>query len=272
MKFSIVTISFNQGQFLEDAINSVLTQDYADVEYIVVDPGSTDGSRDIINRYRDRLSAVVLEPDSGPADGLNRGFKLATGEIFGFLNADDLLCPSALSQVASALAANQAIDVVSGHALVIDQDGKLLRRCFSERFSLLGAAYGTAILIQPSTFFRARNFRQIGGFNLTNRSNWDGELFVDMKVAGARFAVVNQFWSAYRLHGTSITSSKKLNRQIESYRHHIFRKIMRRDLAGRDKVIGFLLRIWKHLTNPRATIERIRFGPIYGRATTSAGN
>ncbi len=90
MKVSIVTISFNQAEFLERAMRSVLTQDYPDVEYIVVDPGSTDGSRALITAQGSRIKAI-LEKDNGPADGLNKGFASATGEIFGYINADDAL-------------------------------------------------------------------------------------------------------------------------------------------------------------------------------------
>src|ERR1039458_1375445 len=97
-RVSIVTISFNQAEFIERTILSVLTQDYLDIEYIVVDPGSTDGSRDIIERYRSRISKIILRPDRGAADGLNNGFAEATGEIFGFLNSDDLLRPGARSE------------------------------------------------------------------------------------------------------------------------------------------------------------------------------
>ena len=95
MRVSIVTISFNQAEFLERAIRSVIEQDYPDVEYIVVDPGSTDGSREIIEKYRSRISKVILEPDTGPANGLNKGFAAATGEIFGYINADDAFLPKA---------------------------------------------------------------------------------------------------------------------------------------------------------------------------------
>src|SRR4029077_2212938 len=83
-RVSIVTISFNQAPFLERAIRSVLEQDHPDVEYIVVDPGSTDGSREIIEKYRSRIAKVILEPDRGPANGLNKGFAAATGEILGY--------------------------------------------------------------------------------------------------------------------------------------------------------------------------------------------
>ena len=91
MKFSIVTISFNQARFLERAIVSVIEQKGVELEYIVVDPGSTDGSRDIIERHRDLIAHVVFEKDKGPADGLNKGFSHATGSIYGYLNADDVL-------------------------------------------------------------------------------------------------------------------------------------------------------------------------------------
>src|SRR5262252_9768046 len=118
-KVSIVTISFNQSEFLERAIRSVLEQDYPNLEYIVVDPGSTDGSREIIDRYRSRIAKIVLEPDSGPADGLNKGFAHTTGDILGFLNSDDILFPGAITSAVSFLKSKD-VDVVSGHATVID--------------------------------------------------------------------------------------------------------------------------------------------------------
>ncbi|HSN21662.1 MAG TPA: glycosyltransferase [Usitatibacter sp.] len=82
-RITMVTISFNQARYLEACIGSVLAQGYPDLEYIVVDAGSTDGSRDIVARYAGRLAAAILEPDAGPADGLNKGFARATGEVFG---------------------------------------------------------------------------------------------------------------------------------------------------------------------------------------------
>jgi glycosyltransferase involved in cell wall biosynthesis len=142
MKFSIVTISFNQARFLEQSIRSILDQDYPHVEYIVVDPGSTDGSRQIIERYRDRIAKIIFEPDNGPADGLNKGFAKATGDIYGFLNSDDYFLPGALTTVASVFTASPDIDVLSGHALVVDARGCEINRFFSRRFSLTRFIYG----------------------------------------------------------------------------------------------------------------------------------
>src|SRR4051812_47863135 len=100
MRFSVVTISFNQCEFLERAMLSVLNQSDVEIEYIVVDPGSSDGSRELIGRYRDRLAHLVLEKDDGPADGLNRGFAHATGDVYCYLNSDDMFAPGAFKIVA----------------------------------------------------------------------------------------------------------------------------------------------------------------------------
>jgi glycosyltransferase involved in cell wall biosynthesis len=98
MKFSIVTISYNQGKYLRECIESVLNQqEDADIEYIVVDPGSIDESKEIINSYKQIIK--VFELDKGPADGLNKGFQLATGDYFGFINADDYLLPGAINKI-----------------------------------------------------------------------------------------------------------------------------------------------------------------------------
>ena len=119
MKVSIVTISFNQEEFLEDAIRSVLNQDYHDIEYIVVDPGSTDGSRNIIEKYHDKINHIVYEKDDGASHGLNIGFSYATGEVYGFLNADDILFNHAVSDFVKALQ-QRDVDVVSGHGFFIN--------------------------------------------------------------------------------------------------------------------------------------------------------
>ena len=98
MKISVVTISYNQKKYLHQCIDSILGQTDCDLEYIVVDPGSTDGSRELIESYGDRI-IKLFAPDKGPADGLNQGVKLATGDVYGFINSDDYLLPDALSHV-----------------------------------------------------------------------------------------------------------------------------------------------------------------------------
>ncbi len=135
MKFSIVTISFNQGRFLERTIRSVIAQKGVDLEYIVVDPGSTDDSREIIERYRRDITRVVFEKDRGPADGLNKGFACASGEIYGYLNADDVFEPGALRRVAAYFERLPDVDVVCGHCWVTD-----FERC-APQARMVGALY-----------------------------------------------------------------------------------------------------------------------------------
>ena len=159
MKVSIVTISLNQAPFLERAILSVVEQDHDDIEYIVVDPGSTDGSRDIIERYRDRISVAVLEPDAGPADGLNMGFARATGDIFGYINADDAYLPGAIGKAVDAFRASPAADVVCGHGFIVNANGAVRRRFYSDQFSAGRYVHGGVTVMQQSTFFRRDAFQ-----------------------------------------------------------------------------------------------------------------
>lgn len=268
LRVSIVTISFNQGAFLERAICSVLCQQYRDVEYIVVDAGSTDGSREIIQRYSPHLSRVILEPDAGAADGLNKGFKLATGQIYGFLNSDDVLLPHAVGRAVEILEAGKA-DVVSGQAVVTDAQDRKIRMAYSTVFTRNRCAYGSALLIQPSTFFTQKIFEMTGGFNVENRSNWDGELFIDMALAGARFKRINEIWSEYRLHDQSTTSSRSTEALIREYRSRVFMKLMGRVERPSDAAVRQLFRAYRWVRHPRNTLERLLRGPIYGRRVPS---
>jgi glycosyltransferase involved in cell wall biosynthesis len=265
MRFSVVTISFNQAQYLERTIRSVLDQAYPDLEYIVVDPGSTDGSRDIIERYRSRISKVLLDPDRGAADGLNKGFAVATGGVLGYLNSDDVLLPGALHEAAAYLTANPGIDVVSGDCQVIDEQDRVLRLSHSDRYSVQRYAFGAGVLIQPSSFFRAAAYQRTSGFNIENRSNWDGELFVRMAQAGAQFGLSRRLWSGYRIHGQSITGTARMHEALLRYNERMFREIMQRERRPGDAVRGAAYRLLKYLENPAALTQRLLRGPVYGR-------
>jgi len=264
-KFSIITISYNQAQFLEKTIISVLNQNYPNFEYIIVDPGSTDGSRDIILKYQTKLTKVIFEPDFGPANGLNKGFNFATGDIFGFINSDDFYLPNAFEKVNKYFNNHKNIDVVSGNALVIDQGGNFLRNAFSDKFSLFACAYGYSNLIQPSTFFRSKSFQKTNMFNTNNHTSWDGELFIDMKINGANFSRMNEFLSAFRIYESNITGSAKLDNEVQKYFEYRFVKIMKRKKRVFDKLISFFCHIYRTLFNIRDVFQRLIRGPIYGR-------
>ena len=264
-RVSIVTISFNQAQFLEQALLSVINQDYSDIDYIVVDPGSTDGSRDIIERYRSKISKIILKPDRGPADGLNRGFEESSGGILGFLNSDDLLYPGAVSSAVRFLNEHEDIDVVSGHSKLVDPSGNYLRSMYSDRMSLMRCIYGGVILMQPSTFFRRSIFDRAGRFKVENRASWDGELWLEMVRAGGKFAVVNEFWSAYRIHPDSMTGAKSNLMKIRKTQDEIFLRVVGRRPNKLDRLLTLWNRLIRKILNPADTWERVRRGPVFGR-------
>lgn len=233
MKVSLVTISYNQDRFLEGAIQSVLNQDYPDLEYIVVDPGSTDRSRDIIASYEQHIDSVILRPDNGPAQGLNHGFANASGAIFGFLNADDILLPDAVRMMVAGFRQNPHADVLAGHGWIIDERGNILRKKHSQHFSAWRYLHRGAHLLQQSTFFRADAFCKVGGFNENNRTCWDGELWLDLALGGCRFETLNQILSCFRVYSTSISGRVSEGGDVQRF-YEWDRKRMFRSATGRD--------------------------------------
>jgi glycosyltransferase involved in cell wall biosynthesis len=258
MKFSVVTISFNQRQYLAEALRSVLNQDYPAIEYIVVDPGSTDGSREVIEAFRGQLAGVVFEPDQGAAEGLNKGFQLASGDIFGFLNSDDVLLPGAMRSVSQAFAQNPHCDVVMGNGFTVDAQGKRIRRIRAAGFTLDRYFYGGATWLQQSTFFRRRVFEAVGGFNINNRSCWDGELLVDMVRWGAKVKYLDQDLALFRIHAKSITGSRRHSEMMKGDADRMFSLSRGRRWTAMDTLRAYLFRIERILTHPGAVESAIR--------------
>lgn len=264
-RVSIVTISFNQVGFLEEAIKSVLNQGYPNLEYIVADGGSTDGSDAIINRYRPRLAQALVGRDAGPADALNKGFAHATGDILGFLNSDDTLLPGAIQVVSDFMTQNPTVDFLSGHCLITDAGGRVLRKSYSDAFSLRRMAYAGCILMQPATFFRRGIFARTNGFSIENKLSWDAELFLAFGMKGAKHAVVEQFLATYRLHEASITGANTVETKRQAIRDRNLVQYLGRNLGASDSFWRFYYRYLRKFTNPRDTWQRIIGGPIGGR-------
>ena len=260
MKISIVTISYNQDAFLEQAMRSVLDQDYPDIEYIIVDPGSTDNSRAIIERYRPRLASVIFEPDSGPADGLNHGLAAATGDIFGYLNSDDRLFPGALARVAAEFAHHPDADVVYGHGYIEDLRGET--KCY--RLMATGPmvpwflAFGGVNIVQQSTFFRTCSVRKAGGFNPENHTCWDYELLIALVLANQRFRKLDADLAVFTMHDRSITGSTSRARQYYEDIRRLNTKLLHRPPHRLDALLAFLAQGMRWILNPRAFWARLQ--------------
>jgi glycosyltransferase involved in cell wall biosynthesis len=211
VKIGIVTVSYNQARYLQEAIDSVRVSPPHSLDYVIVDPGSKDGSREIIEHNRQRFSKMLLQPDKGPADGLNSGFAACSADVFGYLNSDDRFTPGALDFVADHFEAHPEIDLLLGAIRVIDADGNASwRGRAADPFHVRTFAHHTSFPWQQGTFFRSELFRRTKGFNLENKLGWDGELVLDMALAGARIGYTNTIPGDFRIYAESITGTGRL--------------------------------------------------------------
>jgi glycosyltransferase involved in cell wall biosynthesis len=244
MNIGIVTISYNQAKYLTEAIQSVQVADPDRLEYVLVDPGSTDGSREIIERHRRRFHRTIFEPDQGPPDGLNKGFASTTAEILGYLNSDDRFLPGALDYVLRYFERHPKVDVLCGAIRIIGADGRpSLRQRTPDRIDLRRYAYETCFFWQQATFFRREAFLKTGGFNVRSKTTWDGELVVDMALAGCRFGYANKLLGDFRIYGDSITGSGRLSAALRRDREHMRDKILTAGVAPASKLEAHLMKV-----------------------------
>ena len=232
-KISIVTPSYNQGQYIEETIRSVLLQNYPNLEYIIIDGGSTDNSVEIIKKYEPWISYWVSEPDQGQSHPINKGFEKATGEIFAYLNSDDLYVPGCLQCVArdfsqdiepswhahpvqdfsaSGLATFYYAPVLSNNLIPIKQDDQALRMIIGDRsvdWNLLFSwVLGKVQLHQPGVFWPAKFHKEVGGFDLRYHYGFDRKFFMELIARKYPLKVSHGGALAYfRLHDNSKTIS-----------------------------------------------------------------
>jgi glycosyltransferase involved in cell wall biosynthesis len=255
-RISIVIPSFNQAAYLDAALCSIAGQQYPNVEAILIDGGSTDGTTDIIRRHRAALAYSESAPDAGPADALNRGFRHATGSILGFLNADDFYLPGCLHAVARAFAARPDADVISGHGYFAGVSGELGMPTFSDRWHVRRFMYGACVLVQPATFFTRSAFDRSGGFRNSGSVCWDMELWADLSRTGARFATIDAFLAGFRLHDRSITGSPELQRRRRTDARAVMTAMRGHPASTGDRVIEIAYRLAKFSTHPIRTIRQ----------------
>jgi glycosyltransferase involved in cell wall biosynthesis len=242
---SIITPSFNQADFLEETIRSVLEQDYPNIEYLVVDGGSTDRSVDVIRRYADRIDWWVSEPDRGQADALNKGMARAKGEIVAWLNSDDIYRPGAIRHAVEVLLQNPQLGMVYSKLDSIDRTGELFNTISYRQYGLLDLLT-FRIIGQPTVFMRREILQRAGPLDASYNYLLDHHLWLRM-LQLAPIQYVPEVWAAARHH-----PSAKNVAQAARFGEEAFRIL---EWAKTQPVLSDIVR--KHSRTVRAGAHRL---------------
>jgi glycosyltransferase involved in cell wall biosynthesis len=205
---AIVTPSFNQGKYIRRTIESVLAQGVQNLEYIVIDGGSTDETLEVLRSFDSKLRWIA-EPDRGTADAINKGFRFVEGEILGWLNSDDIYYEDALVTIQEFFELNPHVDVVYGDADHIDENGSFIEKYPTEPWSWV-RLHELCFISQPAAFFRRRVIQNFGALNTRYPHCVDYELWIRCAKAGAKFQHLPKTLAATRLHPDAKTVAKRL--------------------------------------------------------------
>ena len=269
---TIVTPSYNQGQFIRTTIESVLSQDYPNVEYIVMDGGSTDQTASIVSEYASRLT-FVSERDSGQSQAINKGFRRGSGAILAWLNSDDVYLPGAISTAVRALSTHPGAGMVYGEGYTIDREGKIQGRFpHSRPFDLWRLTYLSDYILQQSSYFRREALDQVGYLDEQLHYGMDWDIFVRI---GMRYPVqyIPEYLGCIREHDDTKSSRGSVTRARELHallRKHTGMRIPPGSIVyGGETVLRRLWRTWLERHTPPGSSEPSRAQRADGPANRS---
>ncbi len=253
MRVSIVTPSYNQSKYLERTIQSVINQDYVDIEYIVIDGGSDDGSVEIIQQYQDQITYWVSEPDKGQTDAINKGFAKASGDILAWINSDDTLEPGAVSRAVQVLAENPEVGMVYGHGFFINAEDAKIGEFPSAQTDYRKLRRGYVHICQQAAFWRASLWKKAGPLDDSIYFAMDYDLWLHL-AKEAPMLYIPEHWANFRLHSDAKTIAEddrcwpdmlKIHlrnggsRFSMLYAKYLFRKLVAPIMHGkRKRIIG----------------------------------
>ncbi|MRS02662.1 glycosyltransferase, partial [bacterium] len=246
----IVTPSYNQAHFLEQTMRSVLDQDYPNLEYMVVDGGSTDGSVDLIQKYSKRIKWWVSEKDNGQAEAINKGFARASGEIIAWINSDDYYLPGAISGAIKALSEHPEVGMVFGNVRVVDETEKVLNQLAYGDWGL-SDLMSFRIIGQPAVFMRRAVLEKAGHLDQSYHLLLDHHLWIRMAKEGG-MQYVPSLWASAHYHqdcknlamaSSFGTEARRIVQWMESsgQYHELFWQNRKRILAGAERLNAFYL-------------------------------
>lgn len=263
-KISIVTPSYNQAEFIERTMRSVLDQDYPNVEYIVVDGGSTDGTPNVIARYADRLAYWVSEPDRGQSHAINKGLARASGEILGWLNSDDWLEPGALARVALEATRFPDAGAFVGEGRVVDGAGKIYehKKPGELSFEAFCRWLDGDFFMQPACFFRRSAWERSGPLDETLHVSLDLDLWLRM-VRRVPFRPIDQWLSTSLRHPKAKTRARRNEMYAEAL-------IVIIRAGGAEAVRHRLTMMAAVARRSEARRDRFRVANLLGRLSSAA--
>ena len=211
-KITIITITYNSESTVEETIKSVVSQDYPNLEYIIIDGASKDGTLAVVDKYRDSIAKVVSEPDEGISDAFNKGIRMATGDVIGIINSDDVLLPGALKAVADAY--DIGIGVYRGNVLMWDSEsGTKIQAIPTMEFPL--RTFKKRIVCHPGTFVAKWAYEKCGVFKTHFKYMMDVDLLIRMYEAGVKFKYIPTELAMFRLGGVTSSSFLKKTGEVE---------------------------------------------------------
>lgn len=214
-KITIVTPSFNQGQFLEETILSVLGQNYPNLEYIIIDGGSTDNSVEIIKKYEKHIAYWVSEKDKGQSHAINKGFAMATGDVLGWLNSDDRYKYDALNFIAKNINTDNS-EIYCGNCIYFHEKNKKFKTNYQSIISFKSTNLELIDFItQPSSFWTKKVWDTVGILREDLHFGFDWEWFLRAKKSNSNFILVDEIFSIYRIHEAHKTGAGGKKRQNE---------------------------------------------------------
>jgi glycosyltransferase involved in cell wall biosynthesis len=261
----VITPSYNQGQYIEETILSVLNQNYPNLEYIIMDGGSTDNTVEVIKKYADRITFWVSEKDKGQADAINRGFKKATGDILCWLNSDDYYFSETLKYVAENLDINKKEILFGEVDHIFEPHGKIKHSNAKNKYENYQLELYDYI-IQPGSFWTKKVWEEVGEVNENLHFVFDWDWFVRAKKANTNFKYHKRTMAMYRVHDAHKTSNggEKRQKEIEYMLHEYSGEkmlnafiFMRDERSKIDEVLKFA--VTKKLTRFDIKLLRLRF-------------
>jgi len=214
-RITIVTPSFNQAKYLPETIESILNQGYPNLEYIIIDGGSTDGSVDIIRKYEKYLAYWVSEKDSGQSEAINKGFGRATGNLMTWVNSDDVLLPGALKRIAESKARHPECQWLTGKIARMDKDGRIIDLKGAEKPRGFLCKMGVSPVHAPSSFFSKSLYDMAGGMDLDLYYTMDVDLWWKFLQASCIPKLVNRYLYGFRIHAGSKTTASFASENVD---------------------------------------------------------